>query len=232
MPVLTSADNIIVGTKPASRVYVGGNRVWPPAAAIPNLINWWDASMLPLGVVYSWPTMGVGHPLNLGWGTYPTAVTGPKGLSVVQFGGNCGFYCPDSFIDANYTIVYVANSWTHGRVLCAYPRNLLVGFWGDYEDCMYAGNWVVPTTVGKTGAWKLYSTYANDQFYYPRFHSNGVLLGYDVPCDQGFQSSFWLGGWGDTEHSWCNVAEVMVFNRQLADGERVQVEAYLRNKWF
>lgn len=236
MPSLNEATKIRVGNTAVSRVYVGNNLAWPPWGKVAGLVGWYDASSLPLGALYYWPNLyGSAHnawPDAAG----PTVVaSGLNGLNCLQFNtyGTGGVSTGYSGIHLDYTIFMVAGKWTTGRVMSGNGPNILFGFWGDYEDCFYAEPWVAGPTAPHTGAWKLYSADANSTYYYPRFFSMGGLLGSNIACAVGWNYQFYLGGHGGgTEKSACNIAEIILFDRQIADGDRAQVEAYLYYKWF
>lgn len=241
MPLLNTADKVYVGSQLASAVYLGATKVWPSRfdpRSIAGLTIWLDATQ----------TASANPWTNLGSGATPSTVGTPvpvltpnvlNGLPVVQLSAAAGRYrFSGTGITWDYTLVYVARMRgpnSVGRVVTtAYSEggNLLYGFWNGYVDVGFAGGFFVPDTrSAMTTDWKLYSGDATPSN--ARLFSNGVLLG-QYPPTEGFGNYFNISGYGltvDAETCDCDVAEVLFYNRQLADAERQQVEGYLRAKW-
>jgi hypothetical protein len=72
--------------------------------------------------------------------------------------------------------------------------------------------------------------------YTPRLFKDGTLIStYPTPpAPDGWGGSFNLSGYGTSTEETCDceIAEVLLYDHQLTDGERGQVEDYLYEKWF
>jgi hypothetical protein len=215
--------------------------------SIAGLSVWFDAADVG-PITTQWPSKtGANHGAVLG---SPAPVVVPNALSgksVVRFTVSEGrVRVTGSGVTKDYTVAYVGRiaGPTPGRVLCAaYPSggNLLFGFWTTYMDVAYAtggaGFFTPDTRQPWMNAWKLYSGDCATPAVAPRFFSDGALLGQHPtpPATDGFGGTLNLSGYGATgteESCDCEVAEVLLYDRQLSDAERQQVEGYLRAKWL
>jgi hypothetical protein len=250
MPLLNTANKVMLGTQPASKVYLGPTQVWSSALnpkSIPGLTVWLDASTLPLGPVSPWTDMsGLAHHGTIVGSPAPTVVAGLTS-KVVRFihdqgrvRGNNGL--ASGIPSYNFTMCYVthmgpANSV--GRVFTATypPTNYLVGFHTSGYECMYDNGWVNPGVgwPAPPTPWKIYGSDASHDGtnYLSRFFINGVGSGTSTG-GTGMGQTYNLSGYdatGTQETCDCEVAELLIYSRKLLDAERVQVENYLRTKW-
>lgn len=241
------------GTQPVPGL-IKGAEVWPPPAGEPaafepddlaDLAVWFDASQLGLAdgaAVDPWPNLGAGPDGVLKGTPAPKLRAGAlNGLPVVRFITSEGRIriVSGSGVTVDWTLIYVGRLWgaTPGRVVDGIypPANLLVGFWNANQDVMYDNGFASNTYVPWTTNWKLYS---GDGHALPtqesRLFSDGVLLG-STTTGQGWNGSLALSGYGGEgaeESCDCEVAEVLLYSRKLADAERAQAEGYLREKWM
>jgi hypothetical protein len=218
---------------------VGGTTIVGPI--MDSLVIWLDASQAT--AADPWPNLGSGpQPIMVG---APAPVLTPNALngkSVIRCATAAGRYrFSGTGVTYNYTLFYVARMWgpTRERVVTtAYPEggNILYGFWSGKQDVAYAGAFFSPNTEAPaTTDWKLYSADSTPSSPSSgRLFSNGVLLGQHPAVTEGFGGYFNVSGYsltGAAETSDCDIAEVLQYNRQLTDAERIQVESYLRTKW-
>jgi hypothetical protein len=220
----------------------------PPVTSGLNV--WLEASQLGLAdgaIVYTWP--------NFVWGPTPVMETGlvpatlkanaSNGRGVIRFsGGNASHLHGLTDATHDFTMIYVVRRWGGivGRGFSTQypPTNILVGFHSSAQDIAYDGGWLnAPTNWGDTGslpaAWKLYGLDGASPAS-STFRINGVAVGGNPTSSQGLGGGYVLSGYrGDNqidETMDCDVAELLIFTRQLSDAERISVENYLRTKWI
>lgn len=258
MTLLKDATRLYLGVQPVGAVYSGAAKAWPLAFdphSLGGLTVWLDASQLALAdgaAISPWPDLsGAGNHGTITGTPPPTLRTNAlNSKAVARFRPNEGMLRGNSGIGSsglpapyyNYTIVYVTRTVgpTVGRAFSGlYPwTNFLVGFHSSGMDTAYDGSgFLVPASAygALPTAWKLYGmTGSNggsggtDVFY-----SNGAALG-SAGGGTGLQDRYNLSGYdatGTMESCDFEVAELLIYNRPLADAERQQVEAYLRDKW-
>jgi hypothetical protein len=221
-------------------------------AVIPGLALWLDATTLTSGAaVNSWPQAGGASPAGALSGSPAPVVTAPEfginGRQVVRFTRNQGsiFNNGGAGFDRDFTVIYVARMWgaNKSRILSAYlpgagAPNVLVGWWNNggsapQEDMLYVGGWCVGPTGPAAGTLpKLYSADCTSAGT-ARLFSNGSLVGSAAASASGFKNTYEISpSGGANESSDCDVGEVVIYNRKLADVERQQVEDYFRTKWM
>jgi hypothetical protein len=220
-----------------------------------GLAIWFDASQLGLAdgaAVSPWPNLASGGKPGTVVGTPAPIVRANAlfGMPVVRFRISEGRVRISGIagLDKEFTLVYVARiaGPNAGRIVSATypPTNMLFGWWTTYMDIGYSttGGFFVPDTrTAWTSAWKLYSgdAPAASPTWEVRLFSDGVFLGSGAraapgPSD-GWGGTFNISGYdatGTQETNDCEVAEVALYDRKLADADRQQVEGYLRDKWI
>ena len=250
MTALNYADKVALGAAQASAVYLGATKVWPSfkPTDLSGCRIWADASRLGLSngaSVTTWPNLGLAGGAAAIVGT-PTPTFRTNALNilmpVVRITHGAQFRFSNTGIDKDYTLLFVARKWTlqPGRIVSVFyvdgtTPNIVWGFWNDRFECAYVEGWMVPDViVTATLQWRLYSADAITGGT-ARMFSNGTLLRShpSPPPKYGVAGSLILGGYNDahSEDSDCEIAEVIMYNRQLSDTERAQVEGYLRTKW-
>jgi hypothetical protein len=229
---------------------LGGGQVRAPGFYpdnIPGLGLWLDATQAGI-------TDGADVPLwgNIVNGGAPGFVVGSpnptfrasqlNGRAVVRFlAGQGRVRVTGAGLSTPFTLAYVAHVTSAGanagRIGAGIsPQNILFGWWSNTIDVLYDGGWAAgdPPTANATTAWKLYSfdkTGANPV----RMFTNGVFLKNGGAGTQDLSNGFALSGYDPAaanETSDCEVAEALIYNRQLSDAERQQVEGYLRGRWL
>jgi hypothetical protein len=217
-------------------------------ASLPGLAVWLDAAQLGLAdgaAVAAWPNLGSDAAL------VPTMLGTPlpvlkagllNGKPVVRFQTGMGGLRGRTSVMQDYTLIYVGRVWllpySSGRLYSgAYPEsgNFLLGYHVSFGmDCMYdeaeVGSGVFPVTTD----WRMYGADGNTvSGYQARKFVDGVLSGAHVG-GTGIRGYYNLSGYSLTTASETgdfDVAELLIYNRQLADAERISVENYLRTKW-
>lgn len=257
MTLLNDADNVHIGLAEADKVYLGANLVWEPAPTGPagppvtdGLAVWIDASQLALAdgaAVSPWPNLVAGgaHGYVPGGAVPPKLkVNGRNGLSVVHVNALEGRFVWDNNttgVSAPYTLIYVACKTdlrvSVARVVGAVypPQNLLVGFYSSFDQA-YVGYFIGTPRTPVAGEWNMYSMDSPSVSGASRFWSNGVALPGGGGGESHWNGSLVLGGYEptaayDAQCPDADYGELLLYNRKLADAERISVEGYLRTKW-
>jgi len=239
MPVVTGTSKSIFGFDPKS---IPGCAVWLDAA---------DSSTITLssGSVTQWNDKsgnGRNLPAVSGFANATVSSAFQNGLNVLNFSGN-GLYRTDADsivypLDA-YVIVALKSLTSQGDVLGMGPTNVdnfnslifsetQVGYWKSGSSSGVR-NVFSSTSETSTGFLLIQWSIANNNFLLRR---NGTLLGqssaftYTLPAGSVFQIGFRHTNLNQANFSGY-LGEVVVFDRQLADGERQQMEGYLAWKW-
>lgn len=257
MTKLNDANKIYMGAAAASAVYAGVNKVWPPSgppfdpSSIPGLEVWLDASRAILNdgdPVSGWGNAGTGS--NPVFSSPYPVFRKPmlNGMGVVRFSAGQGTLRGTTSATQNYTLLYVTRAWgsNTGRAFASiYPNtNYLVGFHSTGQDWLVdAGQGAGPHSAWGSfpGPWKLYGAdgVVTGGTYTSRLFISGVMSGtISVPATTSgtglygyYNISGYDPGGGTTETADCDLAELLIYTRQLADSDRVKVENYLRSKW-
>jgi Domain of unknown function (DUF4082) len=189
-------------------------------------------------LVNSWPNLGSGPAASIIGTPLPTVrASALKGNQVVTFLASQGrLRIGATGIDNTFTLAVVARyaGPTHQRIVGGIlpNTNFLVGWWNGNMDTVYgAGAWW-SSGIGPTddGAWKLYSVDMTAGS--GRMFKNGVYL---QNGGGGWGNTLALSGYDGadaTETSDCEIAELLIYSRQLTDADRQTVEGYLRTKWL
>ena len=210
---------------------------------IEGLTVWLDAADYTPG---AWPNRAGADPILVGT---PDPAISPEllnGLPVVRFKASEGRLRGERAMGADlgyykFTIIYVVRLWgpNVGRAFTSvYPGsgNFLVGFHTTAQDAVYDNGWMGGAAwTAAPGAWKLYSSTAHHTgtVYSHRFFKDGALIG-ELTNGAGIGPRYALSGYDETgtpETMDCEVAELLVWERQIADADRISVEDYLRAKW-
>lgn len=237
-PVLGDADKLYVGSQLVDKAYVGAVRVYPKFLPpdLTGLVVWLDAEQVvgaDAAAVSSWPNLASGGTAVTLVSTAPTKrLNILNGKPVVRF--VAGSYFTQSTTTGNPTTEYTNFVVAHmtgpnyRRIFGSQTYNILVGWWGGYQDKMYIQNWSTPDpATAVTTAWKMYSIDGTGTA--TRLFSNGVAI--STLASAGTWGGTFSIGSALNEPSDCEVAELIMYNRKLADVDRQRVEAYLRKKW-
>lgn len=250
MPILTRSRELRRGNHPTNIIYQGSTKSWPITAFDPKTITglkvWLDADGLPAGkLIGQWPDKSgfMNHGLVNTTSTpnmEPVVRAGAlNGKSVVRFTINEGRIRGSSSVNLDYTFAYVGRLWdttNAGRVVTTQypPDNALWGFWNGFEDVFYSSGFYTPDTrISATTSWIMYTGDGTSSPMGSRAFRNGVKLA-DGSNGNAWGGHYHLSGY-DAGHIQetcnCEIAEFLLWDHQLTDAERGQVEAYLRKKW-
>jgi alpha-tubulin suppressor-like RCC1 family protein len=168
-------------------------------------------------------------------------VSSKMGKPVVAFDGNDLMWTNhnlDHLVNTGYTIVSLARYVGHhnSRVVSSRTRNFLFGFHGGRIERWYADGWI--HDVNRIDSeWHLHVGTIEAKGGDPAasFWLDGELLVADArgSSDNTFAPGvLQLGGWlTNREMSACEVAEIIIFDRQLNLSERIKIEGRLAHKW-
>ena len=253
MPLLNTADTLYVGADPVDAVYLGSDLVWssvPPFAPtdIANLDLWLDASTITGSdgaSVSAWTdlspaahTISTTNPLGAGTLAAPTLqVAELNGLNVLEFDTTSGMRGHTSTSN-QYSAFIVARMLpgTHGRIFTAiYPEgsNHLVGWWQAQEEVFYSGNFLQSTARAATTNWRLLGL-THDAVSSATSYREGVAIETRSDANAAWASTVSLNGYAAAavdEMSNCQIAEVVIYNRQLDTAELAALNGYLMTKW-
>ena len=139
-------------------------------------------------------------------------------------------------LPANYTLFSVARyvtGGTNGRLITANGGDWFSGFYNGMNGCAHPGTWLTGSGCNTTN---LYGWQINtDQLKYFRQNGNDVTMNQDANNGGGFyylynqstSTGFGINNDPYNQNSTWEVADVLIFNRQLSSGEIRAVETYL-----
>jgi hypothetical protein len=232
-----------VGTVSITATTGGG---WSPNI-ITGLAHWLDASTLGLAdgaAITTWPNPGSGPDPTFDGSPSPVCkLSILAGKSVVHISSGQGRVRGVwSTAVHDYDLVYVCRRWGTGvgRAFSVMypPSNLLVGMHASGTDLAYDnGNFIYSpggTTWPSTppDPWKIYGGNSATGSGF-RFYINGTYIGYQLGVG-GLTGGWGLSGFetpGGGETMDLDVAEMVLYDHQLADADRQAVEGYLAWKW-
>jgi alpha-tubulin suppressor-like RCC1 family protein len=172
----------------------------------------------------------------------PTVENSPAvSLPVVAFDGDDLLWTSEYFgflTDTGYSIVSIArySGSQNGRVISSRSRNFLFGFHFNSVRRWHAHGWI-HNGSSMDENWHIHVGTIEAKGGDPAasFWIDGELLASNhkgsnnTTYDPGqFQLG---GGWTNSEMSTCEVAEIMIFDRQISDSERLKLEGSLAHKW-
>jgi hypothetical protein len=175
----------------------------------------------------------------------PSSYSGPtrgntlNSKKVLTFTQSNGLESTLNLSSSNYTVLgvsrYTATGQTpstspsSGRVIQANSNNWLLGHHNAGTQRHYAVGWVTSAGTDDTN-WRIYSGTGDISGDVYKFY----VVGTDNTQNSGAGSAGPNGlgiNTGYSEHSACEGAEIIAFNRVLSDDERTKVHNYLQNKW-
>lgn len=246
MSVLNYVDTIRIGGNTPSAVYLGSTKVWPgwKPTDISGCAIWMDPTTVVVsnGNITSWPNKGSGGNPTVGGTPYLTTLNNRPVVRMSQGQGKFRWYSGTG-VDKDWTLVYIGRRWYTaypGRIVSALisVSNILVGYWNAYFDQAYIEGWLTSAaSPSATTAWRMYSADSSSSSV-ARLFTNGMMIafGQTTPA-KGWGGTLCINGHSDgtnyatTEECYCDVAELIMYNRKLSDTERQTVENYLRTKW-
>ncbi|MBM4148763.1 MAG: hypothetical protein FJ224_06940, partial [Lentisphaerae bacterium] len=164
-----------------------------------------------------------------------------NGNSVLTFSGSDLLSTTYNFdsLNTNYTIFTVARytGGANNRVISSTTRNWMFGFHGGRDECFHAEGWIYQGGNANT-SWHLHAgevrkaadpvaAFWKDGVQLERYSTGSDNANY-LPGRMAFGGLNYVNG---TELSACQVAEVLVYDRQLSQDEHQRVGAYLTAKW-
>jgi len=228
-------------TDSATPVFMPGGPFNPGHLA--GLVSWLDAADYSTG---SWPNKGSGPVITIEGTPAPTiSVNTLNGLPLVRFKTNEGRVRSTWPYPVNdWTLVYLVR-WVGPGVGRAWtvqypPSNLLVGLHTSQPDWMYDnGGSITPgTTWGNwspaPGPWRMYGA-DSALSQGSAFFIDGSQVGSRTGASAyGLDIGWGLSGYsaGPEETIDIEVAELVLYDRKLADLDRQKIEDYLEQKWL
>jgi hypothetical protein len=207
---------------------------------IPNLVAWLDADRIE-GItgdaINSWEDQsGNNNHMASDGGTDRPLLQKDSlnGHAVLQFDGtDDGMQFTTSLsISRPYTIFIVNRYWKtspQGRSFQSRSSNWLFGLWnGRFGH--YASGWVSPSGNVAGLDWHLGVSVGTSSL--SQFYDNGRDFTSST-SPRGNPGQIAIGGsWGrHVERSACEIAEILIYNRELSYQERYKIEAYLASKY-
>ena len=211
-----------------------------------GLVGWWDANddstvTLSGSNVTQWRDKS-GNSNHM---SVPSSYSGPtrgntlNSKKVLTFTQSNGLESTLNLSSSNYTVLgvsrYTATGQTpstspsSGRVIQANSNNWLLGHHNAGTQRHYAVGWVTSAGTDDTN-WRIYSGTGDISGDVYKFY----VVGTENTQNSGAGSAGPNGlgiNTGYSEHSACEGAEIIAFNRVLSDDERTKVHNYLQNKW-
>lgn len=211
-----------------------------------GLVGWWDANddstvTLSGSNVTQWRDKS-GNSNHM---SVPSSYSGPtrgntlNSKKVLTFTQSNGLESTLNLSSSNYTVFGVSRytatgqnpstSPSSGRVIQANSNNWLLGHHNAGTQRHYAVGWVTSAGTDDTN-WRIYSGTGDISGDVYKFY----VVGTDNTQNSGAGSAGPNGlgiNTGYAEHSACEGAEIIAFNRVLSDDERTKVHNYLQNKW-
>lgn len=135
---------------------------------------------------------------------------------------------------APVTVIYVARQLggANNRVLSAVANNWLLGFWSGAKNQAYYDGWVSPSGSPPSDTLPhIFVGIVKGRGQNSEVWADGVLVAGNQNGVAGPNGLAINAGAYPGEVSNCQIAELMVFNRDLSPGERQGMEAYLKSKW-
>ena len=172
----------------------------------------------------------------------PTVLlSGLKGKPVINFDGNDLLWTTHDFdhlTNTGYTMLALARytGSQNNRVISSRNRNFLFGFHGSLTGRWYSEGWI--STRGSLDSdWHLHLGKIEAKGGDPQalFRRDGSTL---ITGSRGSHNNNFapgvlqVGGWSSNrEMSACEVAEIMIYDRELNEVEIAQLEGYVAHKW-
>ena len=168
-------------------------------------------------------------------------LSGLKGKPVINFDGNDLLWTSQDFdylTNNGYTLLTLArySGSKNNRVISSRNRNFLFGFHGALTGRWYAEGWI--STSGPSDSdWHLHVGTIEAKGGDPQatLRRDGSVL---VSGNRGSSNTVYgpgllqIGGYStNREMSACEVAEIMIYDRELNEVELAQLEGYVAHKW-
>lgn len=135
---------------------------------------------------------------------------------------------------APVTVIYVVRQTggANNRVLSAVANNWLLGYWSGAKNQAFYEGWVSPSGNPATDSIShVFSGIVRGPGQNSEVWADGVMVAANQNGVTGPNGLAVNAGAYPGEVSNCQIAELIVFNRDLSRSERQDVEAYLKAKW-
>lgn len=203
---------------------------------VSDLVMWQDASLLSgsdYSTISTWPSANSYTAYMAGNALVRTGVL--NGKRVLQFDGGGSYYLDraggSALYYSAYALFFVSRQLggTNGRVMIG-DENILYGYWGGGKNRFYInGN---PSILGGPGSdtnWDIYTINQNGSGIFN--HNGSRVTTYGSSANGLYDIHINTGGYYGNEKSDAQVAEVLIYNRQLTTDELQGIEGYLAWKW-
>ncbi len=135
---------------------------------------------------------------------------------------------------APVTIIYVVRQLggTNNRVLSAVANNWLLGFWSGAKNQAFYEGWVSPSGSPPSDTLPhIFAGIVKGRGQNSEVWADGIMVANNQNGITGPNGLAINAGAYPGEASNCQVAEIIVYNRDLPPGERQKLEAHLKSKW-
>lgn len=194
-----------------------------------------DASQLDLedgAVITSWQDLsGNSNHFNLVQGEPTFAEDAINGMPAVEINGQDLLTNSTSF-GRTYSIFTISrlSGLANERMISSQNSNWFLGYWGGYEDQMHADGWVSNNTNTSTTDPHLYVA-LNRNNNQTRFYADTEYLTF-IPTRNGAIGMLQFGGYASgSERGWGFISEVLLYDREVTEQERRNIETYLNAKY-
>ena len=210
---------------------------------IGNCMAWLDATVgfTNGGTVWNSASASLGYTMTVGGGPSLVAnqlFSGSK--NVLQLATNQTLSMTPNPISAAFTMFFVSRQIgpTYKRVFVGNQNNLY-GYWGGFKDQLHMNGWLNNPATGSNTTWDSYRIRraASGAGNLARFGSVLKSFTTTVSSLDGLYVNVGSGGavgnagcYNETSNA--QIAEIIIYNRDLNDTECQQVENYLLAKWF
>ena len=224
-------------------IYDGSSTALPRAAvssfvptSITGGIMWLDATLLSGAngaTITTWTSATPSYSLNMtGNGILSTNVL--NGKQVISVNTSQTYTISNTgYTSASFTFFFVSRQTggTNSRVFFG-NGNTLYGYWGGAKSQLYMEGWLAPVqTPASDTNWDIYTITRNSSGagVFSRFGTTIASYGSSGAGMTGFYIN--TGGSYPGEKSDAQIAEVIIYNVQVADADCRKIEGYLAWKW-
>ena len=213
---------------------------------IPGLVIWMDASNENSfdfnetnNAVLDWnnSVIGQGYNFTRSWGDPTRKFSGGKWT--VNFDGTDMLGTDSSFNSKNYTVFSISRqTGNDNQRLISSHHNWLFGYHNGGNNRFYFNGWLYSGPDASDTNWHLHTATmnSNDQGSTWKNLVPGVINGEGASNSSSHPGRIRFGGWRNelgtnSETSKGEVSAFLLFNSELSNTERLNIEYYLANKW-
>jgi hypothetical protein len=236
--MLSEGEMVLVEQYLAKKWAIAPARLIASPLELPDCKLWVDAAQTTLisGAVSQWSDLSGSnnHLTQATAGARPVVGVGQNGLPCVNFDGT------DDILNVTVSIPQPQSVFVVGKFGGSGTGTMLCG--GGNQMRFWRVDASAMNVAGASANTLALPASTPDVWHVHGFQLNGVASSYvqdnavRVRGNAGVATATGVGvggltGFGAPQYALCSVAEAIVFNRALADGERAQVDAYLRRKY-